>query len=128
MSLTYAAHHLYSQYHFPQHENSFYSLPDCSRRIRGRGCPHRHGKGSLHGILKAIGNDAQKASLNRCEKARARTEKKRADLAKEVAEQTKRNDAGMKKTIMKRHLNNMLPACDRAPEEPRDPGDYTIRF
>ena len=71
--------------------------------------------------LKAIGNDAQKASLNRCEAARAKTEKKRADLAKEVAEQTKRNDAGMKK-------NNMLPACDRAPEEPRDPGDYTIRF
>lgn len=78
--------------------------------------------------LKAIGTDAQKASLNRCEKARAKTEKKRADLAREVAEQTKRNDAGMKKTIMKRHLNNMLPACDRAPEEPRDPGDYTIRF
>ncbi len=78
--------------------------------------------------LKSVATPAQKASLERCAKARARTEKKRAADAKEAAEQTKRNDAGMKKTIMKRHLNNMLPACDRAPEEPRDPGDYTIRF
>ncbi|MBQ3240773.1 MAG: hypothetical protein IJB00_06255 [Akkermansia sp.] len=78
--------------------------------------------------LKAVANEAQKASLKRCEEARAKTEKERADYAKKVADQTKRNDAGMKKTIIKRHLNNMLPACDRAPEEPRDPGDYTIRF
>lgn len=78
--------------------------------------------------LKSVATPAQKASLERCAKARAKTEKKRAAEIKESVEQAVRNDAGMKKTIMKRHLNNMLPPCDRAPEAPRDPADYTIRF
>lgn len=78
--------------------------------------------------LKGIGTPAQKASLERDVKARAKAEKLRNKEIQEATEHTKRNDAGLRKTIQKRHLNNMLPPCEREPEAPREPGDYTIRF
>ncbi len=77
--------------------------------------------------LKAIGTERQKKSIDAYNESRRRAEKKRDEIAKEVKEITKRNDNGMKKTIQKRHLNTMLPPCEREPEAPREPADYTIR-
>lgn len=78
--------------------------------------------------LKGIGTDAQKASLERHRDAVKKAEKEREDSIKEAKEVTAKNNSGLKKTIQKRHLNTMLPPCEREPEAPREPGDYTIRF
>lgn len=78
--------------------------------------------------LKGIATDTQKASLERHKDAVKKAEKEREDAIKESKELTTRNNNGMKKTIQKRHLNTMLPPCEREPEAPREPGDYTIRF
>lgn len=78
--------------------------------------------------LKSIGTDRQKASLEAHAQAKARAEKERAEAAKEAKEITGRNDEGMKKTIQKRSLNNMLPACDREPEAPREESPYKVRY
>lgn len=78
--------------------------------------------------LKAVATDKQKASLERHAEAVKKAEKEREDAIKEAKEQTTRNNNGMKKTIQKRQLNTMLPPCEREPEAPREPGDYTIRF
>ncbi len=76
--------------------------------------------------LKAVGTERQKKSIDDYNKARKRAEQKREQDAKEIREITKRNDNGLKKTIQRRHLNTMLPPCEREPETPREPGDYTI--
>ena len=47
---------------------------------------------------------------------------------KEAKEITENNDRGLKKTIQKRQLNTMLPPCEREPEAPREPGNYTVRY
>ena len=78
--------------------------------------------------LKAVATDKQKASLERNAEAIKKADKDREDAIKEAKEITKRNDNGMKKSIQKHHLNTMLPPCEREPEAPREPGDYTIRF
>lgn len=78
--------------------------------------------------LKGIATDRQKASIDRYNKAVARAEKNREDAIKEAQKLTRKNDAGMKKTIQHRHLNSMLPACERTPETPREPSDYNIRY
>ncbi len=78
--------------------------------------------------LKGIASDRQKASMEKYHKARAKAEKQREKDAKKAAELTDFNDAGMKKTIQRRALNTMLPACDREPETPREPGGYEIRY
>ena len=78
--------------------------------------------------LKGIATERQKASLSQYHKAKAEAEKQREKAAKEAADITKDNDAGMKKTIQRRALNTMLPPCDREPEAPRDPGNYEIRY
>ena len=78
--------------------------------------------------LKGIATERQKASLNQYHKVKAQAEKQREKDAKAAAELTKDNDAGMKKTIQRRALNNMLPPCDREYEAPRDPGNYQIRY
>ncbi|MBR2126821.1 MAG: hypothetical protein IJ943_08820 [Akkermansia sp.] len=78
--------------------------------------------------LKGMATERQKASLNQYHKAKAQAEKQREKEAKDAAELTKDNDAGMKKTIQRRALNTMLPPCDREPEAPRDPGNYEIRY
>ncbi|MBQ3217522.1 MAG: hypothetical protein IJB33_01455 [Akkermansia sp.] len=78
--------------------------------------------------LKSIASDRQKASLAQHNKAKAKAEKQREKDAKKAAELTEFNNAGMKKTIQRRALNTMLPPCDREPETPREPGDYTIRY
>ncbi len=77
--------------------------------------------------LKAIGTERQQKSIDAYNEARRRAEKKRDEDAKEIKEITKRNDNGLKKTIQRRHLNTMLPPCEREPETPREPADYTIR-
>ena len=78
--------------------------------------------------LKDIATARQKASIDKYNKAREKAEKDREAAIKEAKEVTVRNDKGMKKTIQRRHLNTMLPPCEREEEEPREPGDYTIRY
>ncbi len=78
--------------------------------------------------LKDIATERQKASFDQHDKAKAKAEKEREDAIKEAKEQTAKNDAGLKKTIVKRHLNSMLPPCEREPEAPREPGDYNVRY
>ncbi len=78
--------------------------------------------------LKEIATSRQKASIERYNKAVAKAEKQREKAMQEAQKITQRNDAGMKKTIQHRHLNSMLPACERVPETPREPNDYTIRY
>lgn len=77
--------------------------------------------------LRKSASDRQRASLDAYHAARKKAEKAREDAETEARDITARNDAGMKKTILRRHLNTMLPPCDREPEAPRDPRDYTIR-
>ena len=78
--------------------------------------------------LKEIATERQKASIERYNKAVARAEKKREKAMQEAQKITQQNDAGMKKTIQHRHLNSMLPACERTPETHREPSDYNIRY
>lgn len=78
--------------------------------------------------LRSVATERQKASLDQYNEARKRADKKRDDEAKEAQDLTTRNDNGLKKTIQRRHLNSMLPACEREPEVPREPGNYEIRY
>ena len=78
--------------------------------------------------LKEIASERQKASMEQHEKAKAQAEEDRKKDIQEAKEITERNDEGMKRTIRRRHLNSMLPPCDREPEEPREPNDYHIRY
>lgn len=80
------------------------------------------------GALRDVASDRQKASLDAHDKATAKTEEERQKAIKEAKDLTEKNDAGLKKTIQKRHLNSMLPPCDREPETPREPGNYRIRY
>lgn len=78
--------------------------------------------------LKEIATDRQKASIDAHEKAKAKAQEDREKAIQEAKDITARNDAGMKRTIQRRHLNSMLPPCDREPEEPREPNDYRVRY
>ena len=77
--------------------------------------------------LRSIATERQKKSLDDYNSAKRRAEKQREDDIKEAKKITEDNDKGLKKTIQRRHLNTMLPPCERAPEVPRDPADYTVR-
>ena len=78
--------------------------------------------------LENIASERRKASMAQYHKAKAKAEKQREKDAKKAAELTEFNNAGLKKTIQRRALNTMLPPCDREPETPREPADYTIRY
>lgn len=78
--------------------------------------------------LKGIATERQKASLDDYNRAKQKAEQKREEAAKETKEITARNDDGLKKTIQKRHLNTMLPPCERELETPREPSNYQIRY
>lgn len=78
--------------------------------------------------LNEVASERQKASLKRYADAVEKAERDRKQAIEDAKKLTEENDKGMKKTIQKRSLNNMLPACDREPEAPRNPGDYRIRF
>lgn len=78
--------------------------------------------------LKKIGTAKQSDSIDRYNAAKAKAEKQRADDIKTAKDITESNDRGMKKTIQKRHLNTMLPPCEREPETPREPGNYEVRY
>ena len=78
--------------------------------------------------LKGIATERQQASIDRYNKAVARAEKDREAAMKEAEKISRKNDAGMKKTIQRRQLNTMLPPCERTPETPRKSSDYTIRY
>ena len=79
-------------------------------------------------VLKGIATERQQASIDRYNKAVARAEKDREAAMKEAEKISRKNDAGMKKTIQRRQLNTMLPPCERTPEAPRKSSDYTIRY
>ena len=78
--------------------------------------------------LQEIASERQKKSLDAYNSAVKKAEDKRDKSIKKAQEITDKNDAGMKKTIQRRHLNTMLPPCEREPEGPREPGDYTIQY
>ena len=78
--------------------------------------------------LKEVATPRQKASLDQYNKAREKAEKDREAAIKEAKEITVRNDKGMKQTIQRHHLNSMLPPCEREPEQPREPGNYEVRY
>lgn len=78
--------------------------------------------------LEGVASERQKKSLNAYDSAVKKAEDRRDKAIKKSREITDKNDAGMKKTIQKRHLNSMLPPCEREPEAPRDPEDYTIEY
>lgn len=78
--------------------------------------------------LRDVATERQKASLDRHEKAKAKAEEDREKAIQEAKDITARNDAGMKRTIQRKHLNSMLPPCDREPEEPREPSHYHVRY
>ena len=72
-----------------------------------------------------------KQRLERFEKeAPSMTESERVAERRALAETerdiTRRNDEGLKDSIIKDHLNSMLPPCEREPRAPREPGDYRI--
>lgn len=78
--------------------------------------------------LKAVGTDRQKASIDAHNAAVKRAEKQRQDEIAEAKKLTESNDRGLKKTIQKRHLNTMLPPCEREPEGPREPIDNGLDY
>ncbi|MFI3244732.1 MAG: hypothetical protein R3Y56_10825 [Akkermansia sp.] len=77
--------------------------------------------------LKGVATDKQKASMKLHDEAKAKANSERETEIAEIKKVTADNNAGMKKTIQKRTLNNMLPACEREPEAPREPGNYEVR-
>ena len=78
--------------------------------------------------LREIATERQKKSMTSYDSAVKKAEDRRDKAIKKAQEITDKNDAGMKKTIQRRHLNTMLPPCEREPEAPRDPEDYTIEY
>lgn len=78
--------------------------------------------------LKEIASERQKASFKLHEEAKAKAEEKREEEIKKAKDITAKNDAGMKRTIQRRHLNSMLPPCDREPETSREQQRYYIRY
>ena len=78
--------------------------------------------------LQEIATERQKKSLDSYNSAVKKAEDKRDKAVQKAKEITDKNDAGLKKTIQRRALNTMLPPCDREPEAPREPEDYTIRY
>ncbi len=77
--------------------------------------------------LKSIATARQQASIKTYEDAKAKAAQDRADSIKKSKEITEVNNAGLKKTIQRRALNNMLPRCEREPETPRTPNVYEVR-
>lgn len=78
--------------------------------------------------LRGVATPRQLSSLDDHKSAVKQAEKERSDAIKEAKDLTTRNDNGLKKTIQKRHLNTMLPACEREPETPREPSGYEIHY
>lgn len=78
--------------------------------------------------LNEVASERQQASLKRYAEAVEKAKRDRKQAIEDAKKITEENNKGMKKTIQKRSLNNMLPPCDREPETPREPGDYRIRF
>lgn len=76
--------------------------------------------------LRKVATERQQSSLDKYREARALAEKRRDEQAKEVRDITRRNDDGLKDTILKDHLNSMLPPCERERRAPREPKDYRI--
>ncbi len=77
--------------------------------------------------LKKLATPAQAASMKRHEEAKDQAEKDRQKEIDEAKKLTTENDKGMKQTIQKRALNNMMPACERESETPRNPDLYIVR-
>ncbi len=77
--------------------------------------------------LKSIATPTQVASIKAHEEAKAQAKTDRKKELEEVKKVTTENDKGMKQTIQKRTLNNMLPACEREPEAARNPDLYIVR-
>ncbi len=76
--------------------------------------------------LKGIATERQQKSIDDYNNAKRRAAQEREDAIKDAKKITEENDKGMKKTIQRRALNNMLPPCERTPETPREPGGYNV--
>ncbi len=77
--------------------------------------------------LRGIATERQQKSLDDYNNAKRRAVQNREDALKDAQKLTEENNKGLKKTIQRRALNTMLPPCEREPETPREPGNYTIR-
>ncbi len=77
--------------------------------------------------LKTMATPSQAASIKAHEDAKAQADTERKKEIEDARKVTVENDKGMKQTIQKRTLNNMLPACEREPETPRTPDLYIVR-
>ncbi len=77
--------------------------------------------------LQSVATPQQQASLKEYNDAKAEAENQREQDIQNAKDITKANDEGLKKTIIKRSLNNMLPPCERNQETPRDPAIYEVR-
>lgn len=129
MSLTFGGYLLYSHYH--TNMKTLFTLATLTAAVlatSAMAAPEIKPSDISEDALKEIATERQRASMEAHEKAKAKAEEEREKAIQEAKDITARNDAGMKKTIQRRHLNNMLPPCDREPEKPREPGDYHIRY
>ncbi len=77
--------------------------------------------------LNGMATARQQASMKAYEDARAKARQERVETIKKAKEITEVNNAGLKKTIQRRAINHMLPACEREPEAPRNPNIYVVR-
>lgn len=127
MGLTFGRDFLYFQYHTDM-KTTLATLTAAFVVCSATAAPSISPNDISGDALKEIATDRQKASMEVHEKAKAKAEEEREKAAQEAKDITARNDAGMKRTIQRRHLNSMLPPCDREPEEPREPNDYHVRY
>ncbi len=77
--------------------------------------------------LNAMATARQQASIKAYEDAKNKARQERLESIKKSKEITEVNNAGLKKTIQKRAINHMMPACEREPETPRNPNVYVVR-
>ena len=127
MGLTFRGDFLYFKYHTDM-KTTLATLTAAFVVCSATAAPSIKSSDISEDALKEIASARQKASLDIHEKAKAKAEEDREKAIQEAKDITARNDAGMKRTIQRKHLNSMLPPCDREPEEPREPNDYHIRY
>ncbi|MCI7699313.1 MAG: hypothetical protein ACI4XO_09435 [Akkermansia sp.] len=78
--------------------------------------------------LKKVATERQVKSMEEYDSAVKKTIRAREDAEKAAAKHTQRNDEGLKQTIIKSHLNAMLPPCERTPEEPREDDGLNVEY
>lgn len=76
--------------------------------------------------LRKVASERQQRSLDDYNRAVKDAEIRRQKSIEAAAEQTRRNNEGLKDTIRRNHLDSMLPPCERETRAPREPGNYRV--